>query len=116
MTTNTQLSTKNNLDDSYENANINLIEEFMNLSEDEIRLINAFVDEFKDYKILNYGALIYLQQMDEDITNYPHVSELLENYEKVFSADCFKGNFVHKLTKCNNMMIITKYIFRLYYL
>jgi len=90
-----------NLEDSYENANINLIEEFMNLSEDENKLINCFQEEFKDFKILNYGALIYLQTYDEDISNYPHISELLENYEKIFSANCFKGYFVLKMTKCN---------------
>jgi hypothetical protein len=99
MTANIQTNTKN-LDDSFGNANINLIEEFMNLSEEENKLINAFVDEFKDFRILNYGAMIYLQSSDEDISNYPHISELLENYEKVFSSNCFNGNFVHKMTKC----------------
>jgi hypothetical protein len=99
MTANVQSNSKNS-DDSFENANINLIEEFMNLSEEENKLINTFQEEFKDFKVLNYGALIYFQSYDEDISNYPHISELLENYEKIFSVNCYKGHFVLKMTKC----------------
>lgn len=78
---------------------INLIEEFMNTSEEENKLINSIKDEFTDLKFFNYGALIYLQSGD-DLTTFPHVSELLENYEKLFSVSCFTGYFVLRLTKC----------------
>ena len=88
------------MEEFFDNTNINLIEEFMNLSEEENKLNNTLQEEFKDFKTFNYGALTYIQTNDEDISNYPHVSELLENYEKVFSANCFKGYFVLKMTKC----------------
>ena len=85
-------------------ANVNLIEEFMNISEEESKIISCFRDEFPDLKFFNYGALVYLQEDEDDINTFPHVSDLLENYEKVFSVNCFLGNFVLRVTKC-------KYIF-----
>jgi hypothetical protein len=94
------------MDETLDNTNINLIEEFMNLSEEENKLINLLLEEFKDHKCFNYGALVYMQNLDDDLSNFPHVSELLENYEKVFSTDCFKGFFVIKLTKCKYFLIL----------
>ena len=80
-------------------TNINLIEEFMNISEEELKMISSIKDEFTEYKFFNYGALIYIQRNDDEII-FPHVSELLENYEKVFSTTCYLGFFVLRQTKC----------------
>jgi hypothetical protein len=80
-------------------VNINLIEEFMNISEDELKIILSLKEEFSDMKFFNYGALVYIQE-EEDINSFPHVSELLENYEKVFSTNCYLGVLVLRQTKC----------------
>jgi len=106
MTTNITSNSKETainpmLIDQNNDGSINLIEEFMNTSEEENKLINIFKDEFKDMKFFNYGALIYIQTND-DIETFPHVSELLENYEKIFSVNCFTGYLVLRLTKCIN--------------
>jgi hypothetical protein len=91
-------------------VSINLIEEFMNISDDESKIISALKDEFYDLKFFNYGALVYIQE-DYEISNnnpnlnFPHISELLENYEKVFSANYFWGTFVLRLTKCKFLLI-----------
>ena len=80
-------------------VNINLIEEFMNISEEELKIILSLKEEFSDMKFFNYGALVYIQE-EEDINSFPHVSELLENYEKVFSTNCYLGVLVLRQTKC----------------
>lgn len=82
-------------------SNVNLIEEFMNITDEENKIINSIKEEFSDFKYYNYGALIYIQT-EEDITKYPHTSELLENYEKIFSQNCYLGNLVLRQTKCND--------------
>ncbi len=87
------------LQDANDGFSINLIEEFMNTSEEENKIISHVKEEFSDLKFFNYGALIYLQ-ISDDISSFPHVSELLENYEKIFSVNCFTGYFVLRLTKC----------------
>jgi hypothetical protein len=97
---NTAMIMNNQMDDDMgENININLIEEFMNISEDENKIINLLKEEFNDFKFFNYGALVYLQDADEDLNNFPHISELLENYEKIFSATCYRGYLVLRQTK-----------------
>lgn len=100
MTTNTNLPSQN-VQQEEAVVNINLIEEFMNISEDELKIIMSFKDEFTDMKFFNYGVLIYVQEED-DISSFPHVSELLENYEKVFSTNCYLGVFVLRQTKCKH--------------
>jgi len=84
-------------------VSINLIEEFMNNSEDEFKIISTLKEEFSDMNFFNYGALVYLQLDNDknDIQSFPHISELLENYEKVFSANYYLGYFILRLTKCN---------------
>ncbi len=82
-----------------DDGGINLIEEFMNTNEEENKLINSVKDEFIDMKFFNYGAMIYLQ-IEDDINTFPHISELLENYEKIFSVNCYTGYLVLRLTKC----------------
>lgn len=77
----------------------NLIEEFFNISEEENKIINSIKDEFTDMNYFNYGSIVYLQN-DEDINSFPHTSELLENYEKIFSQTCYKDNLILRLTKC----------------
>ena len=60
-------------------------------------------------KIFNYGALIYLQQDDKfvgDESNFPHISELFENYEKIFSKQCFTEYLVFRQTKCIIILIL----------
>ncbi len=107
MPTNQQVEENENL------VSINLIEEFMNITDDESKIISGLKEEFSDLKFFNYGALVYLQE-DYDITNnnnpnlnFPHISELLQNYEKVFSANYFWGTFVLRLTKCNIYLIFS---------
>lgn len=99
--------TNNQISQDNENlVSINLIEEFMNISEEEVKLISYLKDEFSDLKFFNYGALVYMQEDFDNSNNnqnlsFPHISELLQNYEKVFSANFFLGNFILRLTKCN---------------
>src|SRR5690242_4322865 len=78
--------------------NINLIEEFFNSTEDELKLINLVKEEFKDFKFFNYGSLIYFQN-EEDVNTFPHISELLENYEKIYSETCYRNHLILRLTK-----------------
>ena len=100
--------TTNQLTQENENlVSINLIEEFMNVSEDEIKIISCLKDEFSELKFFNYGALIYMQEEFDVSDNnqnisFPHISELLQNYEKVYSTNYFLGNFIIRLTKCKN--------------
>lgn len=83
-----------------DNQSVNLIEEFMNLSDEENNIINSLRGEFSDLKFFNYGALVYLQKEDDnDGYPFPHISELLENYEKIFSVDCYLGYLVLRQTK-----------------
>jgi len=96
----TNNSIANTYNDQMNDGGINLIEEFMNTNEEENKLINLVRDEFIEMKFFNYGALIYLQNRD-DVLTFPHVSELLENYEKIFSVDCFTQYLVLRMTKCN---------------
>ncbi len=111
MTTNTNLPSQN-VQQEEAVVNINLIEEFMNISEDELKIIMSFKDEFTDMKFFNYGVLIYVQEED-DLSSFPHVSELLENYEKVFSTNCYLGVFVLRQTKCKHLNKVFSNLFSL---
>lgn len=75
-----------------------LIEDFLNLDEEENKLIGYIRDEFVNYTFFNYGKIIYIQQ-ETDINSFPHISELLENYEKIYSTPCFLGFLVIKQRK-----------------
>jgi hypothetical protein len=86
-------------------VDVTLIEEFFNMSDDEQKIINAIKDEFTDYKFFNYGSLVYMQN-ESDIDSFPHVSELLENYEKIYATVCYTEHLVHKMTKCNLIIFI----------
>jgi hypothetical protein len=81
--------------------NLNLIDEFFNHADEDSRLINLLKDEFTDFKFFNYGSLVYFQN-DEDMNSFPHISDLLENYEKIYSQTCYKDYLVLRLTKCIN--------------
>ena len=62
----------------------NMIEDFMNLSDEDNKIFNLIKDTYKDLKVLNYGNLLYIQ----DNLSYdavPHISELLGIYEEIFS-------------------------------
>lgn len=85
----------------------NLIEEFFFIYDEDNKLINLLKDEFSDLKFFNYGSIVYLQKENEgESADFPHVSELLENYEKIYSKTCFKGNLILRLTKCNQNKIL----------
>jgi hypothetical protein len=83
-----------------------LIEEFFNLSDEETKIVNYVRDEFDDLKFFNYGCLIYMQN-ENDLNSFPHISELLENYEKTFAEVCYTGHLVIRMTKCkeNNFYV-----------
>ena len=70
-----------------------MIEQFMNLSEEDNRIFNYIKQEFKDMKILTYGSLLFIQT-DQNIENFPHISELLQIYEEVFGNKDCKSCFV----------------------
>ena len=70
-----------------------MIEQFMNLSEEDNRIFNYIKQEFKDMKILSYGSLLFIQS-DQNIENFPHISELLQIYEEVFANKDCKSCFV----------------------
>jgi hypothetical protein len=93
----------------------NLIEEFFNISEEDQKLINFLKEEFQSYKFFSYGSIVYIQKEDEDEemkeeesinfnnnenSEFPHVTELLENYEKIYSKACYLNHLVLRLTKC----------------
>lgn len=97
------------------NMQPNLLDEFFYTYEEDIKLINLVRDEFPELKFFHYGSIIYFQKDTKETNNFensregeddsinlpfPHVSELLENYEKIFSKTCYKGNFILRLTKC----------------
>ena len=57
-------------------------------------------------KIFNYGALIYMQEdekIENDKSNFPHISEFFENYEKIYSKQCFTDYLVFRQTKCKKI-------------
>ena len=56
-----------------------MIEQFMNLSEEDNKIFNYIKQEFKDMKILTYGSLLFIQT-DQNIENFPHISELLPSW------------------------------------
>ena len=70
-----------------------MIEQFMNLSEEDNRIFNYIKQEFKDMKTLTYGSLLFIQT-DQNIENFPHISELLQIYEEVFGNKDCKSCFV----------------------
>ena len=70
-----------------------MIEQFMNLSEEDNRIFNYIKQEFIDLKILTYGSLLFMQS-DQNIENFPHISELLQIYEEVFGNKDCKSCFV----------------------
>jgi hypothetical protein len=79
----------------------NLIDEFFFIYDEDNKLIDLLKDEFSDLKFFNYGSIVYFQMETEgDQGGFPHVSELLENYEKIYSKTCYKGNLIMRLTKC----------------
>lgn len=81
------------------------IEDFLNLDEEESKLVSLLKDEFNDFSFFNYGKIVYLQQ-DIDLETFPHISELLENYEKIYSTPNFFGFLVLKQKKCKFSFII----------
>ena len=82
-------------------TNTNLIEEFFFIYDEDNKLINFIKEEFSDLKFFNYGSIIYFQkENEEENSTFPHVSELLENYEKIYSQTCYKEHFILRLTKC----------------
>ena len=87
-----------------ETQKINLNEEFLNLSEEDNKLINLLKDEFNEMKIFNYGGIIYLHN-SEEISNFLHISELFENYEKIMSKSCYSSDLVFNNTKCKQLII-----------
>ena len=111
MTTNTNLPSQN-VQQEEAVVNINLIEEFMYISEDELKIVMSFKDEFTEMKFFNYGVLIYVQEED-DLSSFPHVSEFLENYEKVFSTNCYLGVLVLRQTKCKHLNNVFSNLFSL---
>ena len=70
-----------------------MIEQFMNLSEEDNKIFNYLKQEFKEMKILSYGSLLFIQS-DQNIENFPHISELLQIYEEVFGNKDCKSCFV----------------------
>ncbi len=84
-----------------QNISLNLIEEFFNLSDEENNIVNNLKDEFTDLSFFNYGSIIYLQS-NNDLTNFPHISELLENYERIYSKSCYEDFLVLRQTKCKS--------------
>jgi len=110
-TTNPNINSVNNINNNLNNYNSNqhananqtsnLLEEFFYIYEEDNKLLNLLKDEFSDLKFFNYGSIVYLQkENDEEQGGFPHVSELLENYEKIYSKTCYKGNLILRLTKC----------------
>lgn len=83
----------------------NMIEEFMNISDEDNKIFNLLKEEFKDLKILHYGALMCIQN-DDDIENFPNISELLQIYEEIFSNLNMRSSLCLKLEKCNIDYII----------
>ena len=80
------------------------IEDFLNLDEEENKFIGYLKDEFiEDFTFFNYGKIIYIQQENE-INTFPHISELLENYEKIYSTPCYTGHLVLRQSKCKNLI------------
>lgn len=75
------------------------LEDFLNLDEEEHKLIEFLRDEFSDFTFFNYGKIVFMQQ-NEDMDSFPHISELLENYEKIYSTPCYTGFLVIKQRKC----------------
>ena len=61
----------------------NMIEEFMNISDEDNKIFNLLKEEFKDLKILHYGSIMFIQNED-DIEQFPNISELLAIYEEIF--------------------------------
>jgi hypothetical protein len=78
----------------------NMIEEFMNISEEDNKIFNTFKNEFSDLKILHYGSLMFIQN-DKNIENFPNISELLQIYEEIFTNLSMKSSLSLKLEKCN---------------
>ena len=62
----------------------NMIEEFMNISDEDNKIFNLLKEEFKDLKILHYGSIMFIQN-DLKIEHFPNISELLTIYEEIFS-------------------------------
>jgi len=67
----------------------NLIDDFFFIYDEDNKLIDLLKDEFSDLKFFNYGSIVYFKKETEgDQGGFPHVSELLENYEKIYSKTC----------------------------
>ena len=86
-------------DDLEEAIMHNMIEEFMNISDEDNKIFNMLKEEFKDLKILHYGSIIFIQN-DEDIEHFPNISELLQLYEEIFSNINMKSSLSLCLEKC----------------
>jgi hypothetical protein len=78
----------------------NMIEEFMNISDEDNKIFNTFKTEFSDLAVLQYGSLMYIQN-DKKFDNYPNISELLQIYEEIFTNINMKSSLSLKLEKCN---------------
>ncbi len=59
------------------------IEDFLNLDEEESKLVALLKDEFHDFSFFNYGKIVYLQQ-DLDLETFPHISEILETRKNLY--------------------------------
>ncbi len=81
-----------------------LIEDFLDLDEEEAKLITYLKEDFDTYTFFNYGKIIYIQEAD-DLNSFPHISELLENYEKIYSTPCFTGFLVLRQRKCKLVLL-----------
>ena len=76
----------------------NMIEEFMNISDEDNKIFNLLKEEFKDLKILQYGSIMFIQN-DLKIEHFPNISELLTIYEEIFSNLNMKSSLSLKKEK-----------------
>ena len=85
----------------YSIADANPTDDFLQISEEDSKLVNLLKAEFKGFRnVFFYGCIIYLYENEEVERNFPHVSELLENYEKIYSKMAYTGDYILRNTKC----------------
>jgi hypothetical protein len=121
MVTNIDMNTQNmqidERDELEEALMHNMIEAFMNISDEDNKIFNYLKDEFKeDLKVLQYGSIMLIQN-DLDIEHFPNISELLQIYEEIFTNLNMKSSLSLRLEKCKKYIIyIYIYIYRLCHL
>ncbi len=76
----------------------NMIEEFMNISDEDNKIFNLLKEEFKELKFLHYGSLMFIQN-DLNLENFPNISELLQIYEEIFGNLTMKNSLNLKFEK-----------------